>query len=270
MRPSISVAVPHAKWVSARAASVERIRRAISVGPIATWAAPKTVPARGHHEGLVSYHEETHRGPMWEWHARLWTWAFVQPVSHCLFLADDTILAPHAIEAILAMIEARPAAPLGLTSQHPAAAKAFRDGCRWYRSSSPWLVGWAYVLPREMLGDFLYYRAGEGEDFRRGELGGDDQQINRFLAASGISTWHPLPTVVDHDLRIGSEYDHPTGDARREASTKAPWTLESWRPSGEPTHKPAWTHVDYWRAGRETVLECPPSEQSWREWEAAR
>jgi hypothetical protein len=249
---SLSVGIPHTPWRPERAASLERMR----ISPI---------------DGEISVIRVfSDRVPHWVWSKKMWQWASEQPVSHCLFLADDTILAPNAIRILRAMLEAAPEVAIGLSSQHPLAMRLFRHGCRWYTCQSPWLVGWAYCLPRAFLVAFLGWR--ERQPLERLMEWGDDQLLNQWLAEYGVWTFHPLPTPFNHDLELESTLGHPIDSGgRREASSKC-WARDV-RPSrGGGWANPAggWDDPDYWRQDPTTIptLECPPLEVSWEAWEA--
>ena len=270
---SLSVCLPHCSWIPERRKSLARIQAALHLGPPATWPASLVSPDPGKRPaGFVSYAQFADREPRWEWSRKLWGWCVEQPVTHCLVIADDTMLGPHALATVLAMIEAVPDRAIGLTSQHPTAPKLFHDGTRWYKAASPWLVGWAYLLPRPMLAAFLEWRDVQSRQLLEGDVGADDQLINAFLASKGTTTWHPTLTPFDHDLALDSAMGHPIETkGRREPSTKVPWHIHPWRGTAEPCDPPPWCKPEWWSVvGDPPVLSVPPSEESWREWESAR
>jgi len=263
---SLSIAVPHCPWIPERVESMAKIRQALFVQDKYEWYAHV-----GQRIGFVAYKEFRDREPHYEWNVKLWRWSVEQRASHCLFLADDTVLGPHAISIVLAMLEAVPDQPIGLSSQHPSAPSVLRSGHHWYRCVSPWLVGWAYLLPKPLLAAFLRWHSQQSPALLRGNVSADDQLINMFLASIRCPTWHPLPTPFDHDLQIGSSLGHPIeAHGRREASTKAPWTLLPWRPGPEPCPPNPLRYEEHWKhrtSSAPPILECPPHEDSWRAWE---
>ena len=134
-----------------------------------------------------------------EWEKLQWNWALGTQADHCLFMSDDTVLAPRFLDILHAMIAAKPDKVIGLLSNHPRAIELADRGERWYRCNS-WLVGPGYVVPREHLRRFY----GWFTELPPGDAPGqqahlnDDSTLNEWITRHGPGeSWHPLPTIIE-------------------------------------------------------------------------
>ncbi len=155
----------------------------------------------------------TDREPNAVWSKKMWTWGLETGAEFFLTLQDDSDLMPEGFwPAIHAMLTVLPkGAALGLSAVHPEAIKVRAQGHRWYRTQS-WLVGWGYGLWREDLEALLEFREELGDD---AAALNEDQLVNVFISATGRSTWHPIPSIVDHDTSLESNYGNDAHTCRR-------------------------------------------------------
>lgn len=251
MTSTLSIVVNHTPWRPERAACLRAMLnelRPLSRG-LAYWV-----------------NDVDHRGRDWQvakvdWALDQWRWAARGEgagATHHLFCTDDLALAPGFVDILLAMIEAAPAAPIGLLSNHPRACELADAGAPWYATNS-WIVGPAYVLPHALLVDFLawFEALPDGPHTTRGTKAwaNDDSSINEWITFHGPTrTLHPLPTIVEHDpdgatpstVGHGDEYSrervswrrvqHPASGLKVERA----WPLEDmkraeyWRANGGP------------------------------------
>lgn len=189
------------------------------------------------------YCELTERAPNAVWSFSMFKWLLDSGAPYCLSLQDDVEVAPGfwpALDAMLSMADDAKADVLGLSSVHPVQVELARQGHRWYRTSS-WLVGWAWLIRRETLAEFLSWRAEHPEIV---EQLTEDSLLNHWINATGQSTWHPIPTIVDHDTTIDSSYSNDHHVHRRPFLTWRDYTAGSladptfWRPQGPPETVP--------------------------------
>jgi hypothetical protein len=239
---SIALAIPHTPWVGERQQSMARVR-----AQLGAWAGP--------------YRELTERATNKVWPRRMWEWMISTGAEWCLSLQDDVLLAPYFDLALRAMIEHVPEGNvLGLSAVHPIGAEVARQTHRWYRTRS-WLVGWAYAMRREDLIAFLAWC-----DKRPDAVAAlnEDSLINQWVIETGRSTWHPVPTIVDHDTSIGSTYANDQHAHRRSVVTWRDYSSGSlcdpdfWLPSGEPQLLPLPRPRHCWFCGvREASARAP-------------
>lgn len=200
---TIALAIPHTPWIPERAASMARLRTALSSDD----------PAHaGDH-----YRELTDRAPNAVWSVDMWRWMLDTGADFCLTLQDDVLAAPCFWPALRAMLEQLPRGHLlGLSGVHPMAAEVARRGHRWYRTTS-WVIGWAYGLWRDDLAAFLEWRtSAEGEAYTASIApNGEDAVLNAWVGRAKRDVWHPVPTIVDHDVSIDSSYSNDDHGHRR-------------------------------------------------------
>lgn len=229
---TIALAIPHTPWVEARAQSMARLRSQLD-----SW-------------GPVAYREFTDRAPNWEWSVRLWEWMHETGADWCLQLQDDVVVAPCFWSALHAMIAGAPpdASIIGLSATHPMAPEIARRGHRWYRTEAM-LIGWAYMIRRDALEEFLAVR-----ESITTQVGRDceDVILGAFARASKRFVHHPCPTLADHDTTIPSSYANDHHSTRRPQVT--------WRDFGEGSL----TDPSWWNAsGVPQLLPMPPQRQCW-------
>lgn len=160
-----------------------------------------------------------------EWALTQWRWAaqHTETDGHCLFMTDDLHLAPGFLNILGAMIEAHPDTPIGLLSNHPEGPAHFlQSGFHGYRTNS-WLVGPAYVLPRRCLVDFLAWFSALPDGRAPGCKGyaNDDSSINEWVTKVGRTTWHPIPTIIEHRADLASTVGHGDRYSRERLSWRA-------------------------------------------------
>jgi hypothetical protein len=167
------------------------------------------------------------RGTDWqaskiEWMRDQWAWSVAQPVDWHLFLTDDLHLMPRFWEALDAMTRVVPGIPIGLLSNHPAAVSLAREGIPGYRTNS-WLVGPAYALPHAFLRDFFEWwlkLPDQGNKPSKSHFN-DDSAINEFVSQTGSSTWHPVPTIIEHRDDVESTVGHGDKFSRERVSWRS-------------------------------------------------
>jgi hypothetical protein len=183
------------------------------------------------------YREFTEKLPNSVWSSQMWEWLLETGADWCLSLQDDVEVSPYfwgALGAMLEVLETSGATVCGLSSVHPIQVELARQGHRWYRTRSH-LVGWAYAIRREALGEFMYWRAAHKAI---AQTMTEDSLLNHWITVSGHDTWHPIPTIVDHDTTIDSSYANDTHVHRRPWITWRDFTAGSltdpafWRPNG--------------------------------------
>jgi hypothetical protein len=250
---TIALGIPHAAWVPARVESMARLRKALEVsapaGDSCGWPAAAGRPA-------LEYREFTDRESNWDWSERMWTWMLETGANFCLTLQDDDLVAPNFWPALRAMLEQLPGgAVLGLMSQHPACVGLLERGEHWVCTHS-WAVGTGYGLWREDLAEFLEWRKANAESLRAQNVN-EDQMLNTWVTASGRQTWHPNPTIVDHDTTIATNYAGNENDAYR--TSAVPWTKR-------PGLLDAMATPDFWRVDHEPPRLAFPPFQTWDEY----
>ena len=235
---TIALGLPHTPWVPARAESWARLRESLGVAP-----GPSTVPWP---TGVIVA-SFTERESNRVWPSRMWRWGVDSGLTHFLTIQDDVLVAPCFWPALRAMLEAYPDRIIGLSAVHPVGPEVARKGQRWYCTRS-WLVGWAYVLPRADLAAFVAWTEANPA---RVESTNEDSLLNEWITESGRDTWHPVPTLVDHDTSIESTYGNDEHTHRRATVT--------WR--GYSEHDLC--SPDWWRDGSGILLPLAWQHECW-------
>jgi hypothetical protein len=215
---SISLAVPHTPWIPARVESMQRVREFTGGWP---WA----------------FRVFDERATNKEWPRTMWRWLVSTDSEWCLTVQDDTLAPAYFRHALLAMLPHVGAnAVLGLSAVHPIGPEIARQGGRWYRTRS-WCVGWGYAMRRNDLAEFLMWMGARPQLVATCN---EDDLLNRWVGETGRTTWHPVPSILDHDTSIESTYENDSHVHRRSTVTWRDYQSGSltdrdfWLPSGEP------------------------------------
>jgi len=211
---TLALGVPHTPWIPARVESLGRLHH--SLGLNLSTHPPEWVRCTK----LFSDREHN-----WAWSGKMWAWGADVECTHFLSLQDDAIVAPDFWPVLRAMLAAVPDQIIGLESVHPISMTV--DG-PWYTTSDG-LIGVGYVIPHAVLVEFLAWRS---SSLCKGatESVTEDTLIDVFAVATGRKIWHPVPTIVDHDIEIRSSYGNDHHSHRRplvtwrDRSTDIDWT----------------------------------------------
>lgn len=227
---SIALAIPHTPWVPERVESIGRLLTALD--------------HTSHEDVCVDVHCFSDRESNRVWSQKLFRWALDTCASHLLQLQDDAIVAPQFWPVLHAMIEAQPGRIIGLEATHPLVPVQHRAGRRWYRDH--WLIGVGYVFPRPLLAQFVAWCRDNPE---RVANTNEDSLISEWSRESKIDIWHPIPTIIDHDIGVPSTYGN---DGHHEWSMyRRP--LVTWR----EVDTPALATPDYWRCTEDGAPKLP-------------
>jgi hypothetical protein len=182
------------------------------------------------------YREFTDREPNRVWAQKLWRWAAclgpedvlsgtgevvghtVGRATHLVQLQDDVIPAPNFWPALTAMVTANPDAFIGLEANHPMSLEQHRLGHRWFKTRA-WVVGVGYVFPiggPNSIREFLKWCDAHPEIVATSN---EDDLIGKWISKTGRDCWHPIPTIIDHDLSIPSVYGNDHHQHRRPVVT---------------------------------------------------
>jgi hypothetical protein len=240
---TIALGIPHTPWVPERAQSMARLRKLLGEPLHHTDAAIR--------EGAqpLHYREFIDRAANAVWSHQLWKWGYETGADHLLQLQDDAIVAPDFWPHLRAIIAAVPDKIIGLEAAHPRGRQIAKSGGRWY-TTSDMLIGVGYVIPRELLGLSLRWREMALVD---GWKLDEDMLIGIFCLTTGTRIWHPVPTIIDHDTDLASNYGHENHSHRRPSVTWSDPIVAGqnmsapgfWEPSGVPhlgrfySHTPA-------------------------------
>lgn len=198
--PTFALAISHTPWVQERAGSLERLLSGLGEGQFRSELArpSSNLPS------LRDVRIFKDKAPNWLWSQEMWVWAECTDVTHCVFLQDDVIPSPYFWDYLTEMVKAVGNQVIGLHVVHPGANALRQKGQPWFRTHS-WLVGVAYVFPREVLREFLIWRSQQPEE--KIKKTNEDSLINDWMGEVGRDCWHPVPTIVEHDLELDSQYN---------------------------------------------------------------
>jgi hypothetical protein len=145
---------------------------------------------------------ESTPGPWWVWSELQWSKAAELDVDASIFLQDDVDASPDFWTIVDAMVRGRPDDIIALSCAHPAARTIFTQGKPGYTTTDG-LIGIGYIFPQAVLREFLEWRRTELAKHALERLV-DDALVNVFAMATGRTVFHPVPTVIDHDLELAS------------------------------------------------------------------
>lgn len=220
-----ATAISHTPWIPARVESLARLLA--ELGPLGRTDLPGTE---------VRIFDE--RAPNWVWSETMWRWGAETQAHHVAFLQDDVEVAPNFWPALHAMLEAVPDQVIGLESAHPEGKSLALEGHRW-ATTSDYLVGPGYVLPRALLEEFLRWRRDALRPKAVEEIS-EDSLIGLWCWCTGRRVWHPIPTIIDHDTSIESTYGNDAHSCRKPSVT--------WKDADVLDLNPKrLEHVDFWR-----------------------
>ena len=163
------------------------------------------------------------------WAEKLWQWAAVTDATHLVQLQDDAVVYEDFWGELHRMVAGRPHDVIGLEAAHPHGPNV--EGC-WY-TTSDMLIGVGYVLPIPELQTMLEWR----DKLRKGavESLNEDQLLGLWCFATGRKIWHPVPTVIDHDIDIPSTYGNSDHPHRRPTVTWRERAMpDDWHVTGAP------------------------------------
>lgn len=196
-----SLAISHAPWVPERVESMARLVKSL---------------ADSNNACLNSdvYRVFDEKAANHVWSEKMWRWASECDVDWCLFLQDDAVVAPQFWE-MLKDITRRAGCHgvIGLQVAHPAAIALDEEGYSHFTSSDA-LVGVGYAIARDDLVEFLEWRATALNDGAVEKIS-EDTLIGLWCAVTGRLIYHPIPTIVDHDVTLQSTYGNDAHSNRR-------------------------------------------------------
>jgi len=232
---SIALAIPHTPWVPERVDSYQRLYADLLVGE------NKDRGCGGTPFAFCTFQErESNR----VWSQKLFRWALESGASHLLQLQDDAMVAPRFWSILRAMIEAQPTRIIGLEATHPLTPVQHRAGRRWYRDH--WLIGVGYVIPCWQLERYVEWCERHPERVAKTN---EDSLLSEWSYEDGVDIWHPIPTIIDHDIGLPSTYKN---DGHYEYSMyRRP--LVTWR----DVDSPALEDAAYWRVTEEGAPKLP-------------
>ncbi len=248
---TISTAILHTPWIPERKACLgDMLRELAGSDPLEIFKDPKP-------EGMAWSEFKTRLA------AAQWGWALNTNADHCLFLTDDLELAPGFWGILKAMRDAEPGAIIGLLSNHPQGPELWAEGHHWYRCNS-WIVGPAYMVPREALAKFLPWYLGLPDNEAPGgrRWYNDDSALNEWISSAGpAESWHPLPTIIKHRGDVASTVGHGDKFSRERISWDTIYEVSAGE-FGAPTWEETRVRMpldemarrSYWMADRPPLL----------------
>ncbi len=199
---SFSLCLNHTPWVPERVKALLEMAPELKASPDGT---------------RTLLHDTDYRGEPWQesgklkWMRAQWDWSVAQEVDHHVFMTDDLHLVPGFWKVLGAMVQAQPNVPMGLLANHPRARAVLDTGDHWYLTNS-WLTGPAYVLPHELLVNFMAWWE-KMPDHPHTDVGtksheNDDSNLNLYVSHANLCAWHPLPGIVEHRVDLASTVGH--------------------------------------------------------------
>lgn len=228
---TIALAIPHTPWVPERVESMARVRMSLGYASVDTCKECCVISQVEH------YQEFTERASNKVWPRKMWQWGIDTGADWFLTLQDDVLLPDFfwpALKALLPHVGVN--GVLGLSAVNPMGPEIARQGHRWYRTQSG-IIGWAYAMRRADLVEFCAWFDAHPELVTKLN---EDDLLNKWVIDTKRSAYHPVPTLVDHDTSIDSQYSNDQHAHRRASVTWRDYgegsltSTDFWLPSGEP------------------------------------
>lgn len=223
---AISLGIPHTPWRPERVESLRRLKDELGI-PFDLVEGNYDITTLRKAIGGIRYREFRDRAPNRVWSEELWTWlAECEGASHCLVLQDDVEVVPGMFwKTLERMLRALPDQVIGLAAVLPTFEAFAQEGHHWV-STSEHVIGWAYVVPQRVLRHFLTWRR---TALQSGALDAitEDTLFGAFCLDIGCRVYHPLPTIVQHDTSLASEYGNDAHQNRRSVVTWERYDLGS-------------------------------------------
>jgi hypothetical protein len=191
----IALCIPHAPHMPGRIESMARLKATID-------------NSDGPGNDLVRIFAD--REPHWRWSRKMWRWGLDTGMLHLVQLQDDALVPPNVLAVLHALHAGAPAKAdvVALFGVHPIGRELARTGMRWHRSRA-WVLGIGYSLSRRFLEGFVPWV--EAND-ARARVTCEDALINAYCVENGIDVYHPLPSVVEHDIGVPSTWGAQSAD----------------------------------------------------------
>lgn len=205
--PKISITIAHAEHRPERRETLERMQQQL-------WEVSRVdcTPGKPH-----------------EWSLAQWKRGLEGEPTHCCYLNDDLILCDDFVEVLGNVVKARPTHVINLYNAHPAAHFAKSKGAHWLTSPEG-LIGNAYVIPADVMREFLTWRETCVVPEAVTALS-EDQLINLYVMFRRALVWHTVPALVDHDTTVPSLFGN-TQIRRPEVRPKPGMAAIDWSTDG--------------------------------------
>lgn len=203
---TISLAIPHCRFDPHRVRSLASLKSALEI--------------RNDRDecdrAKVAIFPSVGPTPNWVWSAQVFEHLAAQDSEWSMLIQDDVIPIPGFWAVVTAAIEGAAAAgaeAFCFFTIVPPAGSFSKMGCNWV-TTTDWMVGPCWAVRTSAMREFVEFRktrlrAGwnsPGPDGRLKSGLNEDTQLGLFLAATGRKIWHPLPSLVDHDVEVPSTY----------------------------------------------------------------
>lgn len=255
---TIALAVPWCPWLPERCAAKARLFAALGLDSVRQSGA-----------WVYDFREFTEQLPNDQWSEQVFTWLAAQDVEWCMQIQEDALVPENFWPAVYALLEALPAEAdvVGLHVCHPMTGELAANDVRLFTTADA-LVGVCWIVRREVLVEFLRWRAEELRDGWRTpvppkNLPGitEDTMLGLFAMATGRRIWHTVPALVDHDTTMASVHGNDEHVNRRPRVT--------WRDSD--AYGRAWLpedleHPGFWRGEFKRLPEKDPEMQPTGRW----
>lgn len=228
---TIALAVPHCQWDPHRVKSLASIKQQLGI----------RADRDECDHAKVAIFPSIGLTPNWVWSEKVFAWLAEQDTEWSMLIQDDIVPVPNFWGVVGAAIKG--AAPAGAAAfcffnVVPPAGSFSKMGCNWV-TTADWMVGpsWAVKTSfmREFVHEFRAKRLREGWD----EVGPDhrlrsglneDTMLGLACAAAGVRIWHPIPSLVDHDVDVPSTYGNGTFSFNRASFAWKAWSGLHGRP----------------------------------------
>lgn len=211
----LALAIPHLPDNGPRTLSANALLYRLGFGPDLSDFCEAAANA-----GLEYVHIFKDKEPNHAWAYRVWSWFAESDADWGVQLQDDTLTpeAQHFWPILRAQLAAAPGDVVGLATVHPDAPRMMRDGHRWFRTRA-WSIGWGVAYRTRWIREILLpWRSAVLE---HAITSNEDSFVNDCVTAHAGSVYHPIPSLVDHDVSLASTYAS-VDDGHRRSTTR--WT----------------------------------------------
>jgi hypothetical protein len=227
---TFALAIPHAPHKPGRTESLRRLGSMLGLELSFSGGSGHGIAQRSGIDFMYRVFAE--REPHWEWSKRLWRWGLETKADYLVQLQDDVLVPENFFPALRALLTTHPSGVTALMGIHPLARELARMGGRMHRTRA-WLLGNGYVLSKHFLAEFCPWVE---RNEARARICSEDSLINAFCVETARDIFHPIPSLVDHDLSVPSTWG---ADNNGHRSATVSW--KNFMPA-EIEHPGFWSH----------------------------
>ena len=153
-----------------------------------------------------TYFEVADKCPHPDWSRRLWEtgrdMTAGDPTAQFVTIQDDVVVPDNFAAILQAIYSIWPDRIVSLFNVHPISRELARAGGKMYRSRA-FVLGVGYSIPGSLMVEFCEFRKRNDQAAR---MRSEDSFVALWAVETGRDIYHPMPSLVEHDLSMPSTW----------------------------------------------------------------